>query len=467
MHISTPFVDRDAPANTPTPFLDLSTLGPLRPPLVAIDGFRALHYRLASSRVRTKLEHEKSTRYVHPSVLPLWPRVVLGAFAAGLFMLTTPLNHTIPPPSAEHHKLPPPPPLHLQMGQSDTKLTTTNPPSFSRLESLPVEILQLIFLHSLELNLPRASPSLSRALSSNLLYTWLIRLAFSSANPGSAVGFFTPEFLPYPLDFWGLAWEQRRELQTGLLACRWCTLSFIRKCQRDYVAHVIQQKCTDLVFHPDDRALLSNLDSHFTDLTEADHATGGGRRGKGDLIIPAHLGSNENATNTTSSSRNADRKLAIWFHFGAVQIRKPHEVYYETDLFRLPCSFVIGPGRIPDKLLRAPWSEPQFEFLQLLSTDFYLDEDQVDAERSADITHWLIRKRQIEPFRRLLSMSFRSANCRVPARWPLSEELCALVKRCSTGAGDPFALAILDERWDDIPVEARHDLLRFAEVEAS
>ncbi|CAL5868929.1 uncharacterized protein PFLUO_LOCUS3157 [Penicillium psychrofluorescens] len=355
------------------------------------------------------------------------------------------------------------------MGQSDTKRTiTTIPPSFSRLESLPVEILQSIFLHSLELNLPRASPSISRALSSNLLHTWLIRLAFSSANPGSAEGFFTPEFLPYPLDFWGLAWEQRQVLQTKLLACRWCTLPFLRQCQRDYVAHVIKRKCADLVFHPDNRALLSNLDSRFTDLNGADRAIDGGRRGKGDLIIPAHLDSNKKATNnTSSSSRNADRKLAIWFHFGAVQIRKPHEVYYENDLFRLPCSFVVAPGRIPDKLLRAPWSEAQFEFLQLLSPDFYLDEDQVDAERSADITYWLIRKRQIEPFRRLLSMSFRSANCRVPARWPLSKELCALVRRCSTGAGDPFALAILDERWDDISAEARQDLLRLVEAEAS
>ncbi|KAJ5825403.1 hypothetical protein N7474_002541 [Penicillium riverlandense] len=358
------------------------------------------------------------------------------------------------------------------MGQSDKKPTTTttttiNPPSFSRLESLPVEILQLIFLHSLELNFPRTSPSISRALSSNLLYTWLIRLAFSSANPGSAEGFFTPEFLPYPLDFWGLAWEQRQVLQTGLLACRWCTLSFLRKCQREYVAHVIKQKCANLVFRPDDWALLSNLDSRFADLTNADRAADGGRRGKGDLIIPAHLGSNENATNTSSSSRNADRKLAIWFHFGAVQIRKPHEVYYENDLFRLPCSFVIAPGRIPDKLLHAPWSETQFEFLQLLSTDFYLDEDQVRAERSADIMHRLIRKRQIEPFRRLLRMSFRSANCRVPARWPLSVELCALVRRCSTGAGDPFPLAILDERWEDIPMEARRDLLMFIEAEES
>ncbi|KAJ5092431.1 hypothetical protein NUU61_007301 [Penicillium alfredii] len=332
----------------------------------------------------------------------------------------------------------------------------------SRIESLPVEILQLIFLYSLEVNFPRASPRLGHALSNQLLYTWLVRLVFSSTNPGSREGFFTPDFLPPPLDFWALEWQQRQHLQTTLLACRWCTLPLLRRCQREYIAHAIRRKCAGLVFHPDDQAALADLRPHFKNLSECDRAADG-HRGKGDLIIPARL--DEGCPR--SSSRSVDRKLAIWFHFGAVQIREPHEVYYENDLFRLPCSVVIGPGRIPDKVLRAPWSPEQFEFLQLLAADFYLDEDEVAADRSSDITHRLIRKRAIEPFRRLLRMHFRAANCRVPARWPLRSSHYSLVRRCGTGAGDPFAAVILDERWDDLSAEAKQDLLRYLESTSS
>lgn len=325
----------------------------------------------------------------------------------------------------------------------------------SRLEVLPIEILQLIFLYSLEINLPRASPHLSRALSNPLLYTWLIRLAFSSTNPGSREGFFTPDFLPPPLDFWALSWQQRQHLQTTILACRWCTLPLLRRCQREYVDHAIRHKCADLVFREEDQARLANLDPYFSNLSQCDRAIDG-RRGKGDLVLPA---------SHPSSTSRVDRKVAIWFHFGAVQIREQNDIYFETDLFRLPCSVVIGPGRIPDKVLRAPWSESQFEFLQLLSMDFYLD-DEFSNDRSALTTTRLIRSRRIEPFRRLLGMYFRAANCRVPAPWPLQASHYAQMRRHGSGSGDPFATFVLDERWDEIPASAKEELLRYVNTQS-
>lgn len=331
----------------------------------------------------------------------------------------------------------------------------------SHLESLPVEIIQLIFLHSLEINLPRASPRLSRALSNPVLYTWLIRLVFSSTNPGSRENFFTPDFLPPPLDFWALSWQQRQHLQTTLLACRWCTLPLMRRCQREYVEHTIRRKCAGLVFTPDDQALLSDLGPRFENLEPCDRAADG-RRGKGDLVLPAQIP----GTRTRSSSRNINRKVAIWFHFGAVQIREPNDIYYENDLFRLPCSVAIGPGRIPDKLLRSPWSDTQFEFLQLLSTDFYLEQDQFSTDRSESITTRLIRERRIEPFRRLLRMSFRAANCRILQLWPLRPSHYVQIRRHGIGIGDPFASLILNERWNDIPPVATEELLRYIGCDA-
>ncbi|KAJ5737052.1 uncharacterized protein N7483_002177 [Penicillium malachiteum] len=365
-----------------------------------------------------------------------------------------------------------------------------SPASLSRLESLPIEILEYIFLYSLEINLPRASPHLGRALSNPLLYTWLIRLVFSSTNASSRHGFFTPDFLPPPLDFWSLGYEQRQHLQTTLLACRWCTLPLLRRCQREYVEHAIRRKCANLVFSAEDQEALRNLGPLFNHLEHCDHAIYG-HRGKGDLVLHARLSenhtqsgnsdpdklehqslqSNQEKKRKSKSKSSVDHKLAIWFHFGAVQIRKQNEIYYETDLFRLPCPAANSPGRIPDKIFRSPWSESQFEFLQLLATDFYLDESNVLMDRSAEITSRLIRKRQIEPFLRLLSMWFRSADYRVLGPWPLHSSHFQLIKRYAgfhrdqsleqeQVETDPFAAAIIHQRWVEIPVELQGDLLR-------
>ncbi|KAJ6021152.1 hypothetical protein N7540_006656 [Penicillium herquei] len=368
-----------------------------------------------------------------------------------------------------------------------------SPAPLSRLESLPIEILESIFLYSLEINLPRASPHLGCALSNPLLYTWLIRLVFSSTNTGSRHGFFTPDFLPSPLDFWSLGYEQRQHLQTTILACRWCTLPLLRRCQREYVEHAIRRKCANLIFSSEDQETLRNLDPLFNQLEHCDHAIYG-HRGKGDLVLHAQLSENhtksgnsdpdehqslesnqENKRKSKSKSKSsADRKIAIWFHFGAVQIREKNEIYYETDLFRLPCPATNSPGRIPDKLFSSSWSESQFEFLQLLATDFYLDESSVLMDRSADITSGLIRKRQIEPFLQLLSIWFRSADYRVLGPWPLNSSHFQLIKRYagfhrdhSLGQGqvetDPFAAAIIHQRWVEIPTELQGDLLRLGQ----
>ncbi|CAI7566089.1 unnamed protein product [Penicillium pancosmium] len=358
-------------------------------------------------------------------------------------------------------------------------MAPTPSPSSSRLESLPIEVLQLIFLHSLEINLPRASPILSHALSNQLLYTWLIRLAFSSNNPGSRDNFFTTDFLPPPLDFWSLGTEERASLQTALLSCKWC--------QREYVHHAIARKSKMLRFAPADRETLDNLDSLFDagvgdNFDSCDKALDG-RKGKGDIIIPALLlqsppsalsllssspsSESSSTTTTTTTTANQPQKLAIWLNLGAIQIRPKSEIYIPTNqnIYRLPSpSNTLHPAPIPSKLLRSPWSRSQFEFLQLLAPDFYLDEDEHDAERSSAVTSRLIRQRRIEPFRVLLGMYFRARNCRVHVRWPLREVHFGLILRFSRvgggGKGDPFARVVLDERWDDIPAEVKEDLLR-------
>ena len=159
----------------------------------------------------------------------------------------------------------------------------------SRLESLPVEMIERIFFESLEFNLPRASFYIARILSKRSIYTWLIRLAFASPNESSKEDFFTPHFLPVPYSFFALSYSERVKLQSAILACRWCTLSLFRECQRDYIAHVIRQKCSRLIFSPEDRAVLDNIDSYFSRPLDFDQNSGGlgARHGsRGDVPVP-------------------------------------------------------------------------------------------------------------------------------------------------------------------------------------
>ncbi|KAI9934015.1 hypothetical protein ASPWEDRAFT_35996 [Aspergillus wentii DTO 134E9] len=311
----------------------------------------------------------------------------------------------------------------------------------SRLERLPVEIIQAIFLHCLEINLPRASLHISRALSDSVIYTWLIRLAFSSANESSRHDFFTPDYLPPPLDFFALSTQERRDLQTTILECRWSTLPLIRKCQREHVKHAVRRKCLDLDLSPENSDALSKIKDRFAELPRDDYRTG--RRGKGDLILRAK-----------TRQSNVECKIAIWFHFGAFQIREHNDVYLEQDTFRLPSCTVDLPARVPEKLLCPPWTESKLEFLSLLSMDAYIDEDSTYG-RSKRILRQLIRGRDFRTFERLLGFHIRVRDYNYPIRWPVLPSHFHIAVRYANERGDPFVKLLVDERWEDIPP---HDL---------
>lgn len=98
--------------------------------------------------------------------------------------------------------------------------------SFSYLEQLPNELIQHIFFHCFEVNLPRCSLRLAKALSTNAIYNTLILFAY----------FDDDEFCPVeetyflPAVYRPLALAEKLRLQRAILACRWCTLERIRTC---------------------------------------------------------------------------------------------------------------------------------------------------------------------------------------------------------------------------------------------
>ncbi|OXV10238.1 hypothetical protein Egran_02003 [Elaphomyces granulatus] len=315
---------------------------------------------------------------------------------------------------------------------------TSRPASY--LESLPVELIRKIFFECLEINLPRASLYIAQILSDEHVYTWLIRVAFCSLNESSRTGFFTPSFLPSPLDFFAVSSSDRTRLQASILGCRWCTLPLMRKCQREYIEHVIRLKCRNLRFAPEDRKKLTNLDAAFSRLGDWDQAPGG-RRGKGDLIVAAKA----------PDANGSDLKVAIWFNVGALQIREPSPIYYEIDLFRLPCCAVENPPRMPRKLLHPPWTPVKLEFLALLATEAYIDEDNSYA-RSKRVLRQVIRDRDFPTFQRLLGLSIRTKIYNYPFRWPARPSHFRAALRHAEGQNDPFVRFLCENRWGDLPL---------------
>jgi hypothetical protein len=101
---------------------------------------------------------------------------------------------------------------------------TKAPSVVSTLERLPVELIQQIFLHSLELNLPRSSISLARSLSKESIYTSLILLAFFDDDGKHPVD----ERLFKPAQYRQLDLAEKLRLQTSILDSRWCTFQRLR-----------------------------------------------------------------------------------------------------------------------------------------------------------------------------------------------------------------------------------------------
>jgi hypothetical protein len=164
-----------------------------------------------------------------------------------------------------------------------------------------------------------------------------------------------------------------------------------------------------------------------------------GRRGKGDLVVAAQ-----------DPRAGIRLKISIWFNIGAVQIREPSPVFYEVDVFSLPsCSF-MEPCRMPDKLLRPPWTEEKLEFLTLLSTEAYIDED-TSFQRSKAVLRQLIKDRDVKTFERLLSMQIRVKVYGYPLPWPTRPNHFRMAARYAQSEDDPFLRILFTLRREDVP----------------
>jgi hypothetical protein len=127
---------------------------------------------------------------------------------------------------------------------------------------LPVEVIEKIFLYSLNPNLPRASSVLAAAISREHIYNLLIILALwndpMTTDPLSPamVAMLTPleDYVP-------LSWDARGKLQDSIFRCRWCTMQRVR----DQIPQIVNLTLhriwinTGLEMDPDQRAALDRF----------------------------------------------------------------------------------------------------------------------------------------------------------------------------------------------------------------
>lgn len=314
-------------------------------------------------------------------------------------------------------------------------------PVRSRLERLPVELIQNIFFHCLEFNFPRASIHIARALSNPSIYTWLMRLAFTSDNPRNH-DLFTPDYLPPSLDFFGMSGRERGDLQSAILESRWCTLPFMRKCQKEYIQRVISNVLQRRILLPEYGDGQLDLEQRFEESTSNTEARcASSRNPVADFTLY-----------TTLQNGRKARVIMVWFHLGLVEVQRPGMNGAVEEEYRFPkCESIV---RMPAKLLCPPWTAEKLNFLTILSEEVYMDEDE-EFDCSRRILRQVIRDRDFATFQRLLGLYIKSKHYKYPREWPLLPTHFRAALKYADEHDDPFVRYLVKERWCDLPDEVQ------------
>jgi hypothetical protein len=143
------------------------------------------------------------------------------------------------------------------------------------LEALPVEVIEQIFLYSLNLNLPRASPVLAAAVSREQIYRILIILAFWDDPPTNPRSEPINRILA-PLDYVPLTLGQRGPLQEAVFRCRWCTMERVREQIPTIMILTIHRQWFNLgiMMKPDQQAALDKFMKREDDMVRVFHGEG-------------------------------------------------------------------------------------------------------------------------------------------------------------------------------------------------
>lgn len=240
----------------------------------------------------------------------------------------------------------------------------------SPLERLPTEILEMIFLYSLNLSLPRASPALGKRLASNHMKTNLFLLIFPSEGPEL-------RHIDYLLGVLGTE-DSVGNLQSDVLALKWATPAFVRDITEPFmvstIAYVFRKhglgwfdrgKQVELKGTTEE-ARADNFYRDVLDVTTEVNTDVVSRfykraitRGKIEKGIHSHTDFMEWQWRTTIASR--DVHMHIGFHEAQLLLLGLDcGESTSTDSFQAFHSRLVSCAagfRIPAKLLHGPWSD--------------------------------------------------------------------------------------------------------------
>lgn len=239
----------------------------------------------------------------------------------------------------------------------------------SPLERLPTEILEMIFLYSLNLSLPRASPALGKCLASNHMKTNLFLLIFPSEGPDL-------RNMDYLLGILGTE-DSIGNLQSDILALKWATPAFVRGLTEPFMVSTIVsvfRKHGLGWFDPGkqvelkgttEEARMDNVYEGVLDATmevNVDVVSRFYKRavtgGKFETGIHSHTDFMEWLWRSTTASR--DVRMHIGFHEGQLLLLGldvGESPLTESLAFHSRMVSCAAGFRIPAKLLHGPWSD--------------------------------------------------------------------------------------------------------------
>ena len=224
----------------------------------------------------------------------------------------------------------------------------------SQLERLPAELLQEIFLQSLNLNLPRASPVLGSILSSSHIKKLLVFLAFSSDD-----GY----CLEHSAELLSILHTKQEigNLQSAILRLKWMDLTFLNQCIRSFIVKTLLHRFLEFNLgwkKPGQKPTEATVTEFVTEVYGRNCS---GFEGEGLLDLyhfTWHMGDQNKVI------------LSLGLRDGLVELQfgsKPDLKSRGYDQYRWRLLFCLEGCRIPDKLLHGPWTNSKCDFLEIVT----------------------------------------------------------------------------------------------------
>ena len=303
----------------------------------------------------------------------------------------------------------------------------------SQIEQMPTDLLEMIFFNCLNLNLPRASPIIGRALSSFYVKRRLAEIAFGSRSmkrplhagthmigilnsnhvrdilgiPKSRVQGLRSESLNSPWIIEKEVLDQRKWrgplglFQSEVLKSPWMTLDFWRQYMVSYLGKMLP-------------VILRENNLSWLDNTPADRITKAMVAERVELLTKSKYFKMHNAC------------LAMVFEASSKCVVSPRTEMFRSRFEKMPMIRCLPHCQIPAKILQGPWTEERCQFLELL----------VSAGARVEVSWWRnaeVRKAARRGFvdalkegnRRVLIALLGLSTIRPPytyGRWPRSRD---------------------------------------------